>query len=191
MMLTRSFDRVVSTKPVIDTYVSDHASILCDIDCCKPAELNENVSFRKLKSIDFDVLRDEVTSSVLCTGEFSDLEELVTCYNSTLTKLLDAHAPVMTKTVVKRKCVPWFSNDIRLAIRSRRAAERKWRKSNLAQDNLSPLRTQEIALITSCPLRERNTSLTSLARTAQTRRNCSSLLKPYCVNLVRHPSRLM
>ena len=137
LIITRSFDRVVSTKPVIDTYVSDHASILCDIDCCKPAELKENVSFRKLKSSDFDVLRDEVTSSVLCTGDFSDLEELVTCYNSTLTKLLDAHALVMTKTVVKPKCVPWFSNDIRLAIRSRRAAERKWRKSNLAQDYLS------------------------------------------------------
>ena len=100
-------------------------------------ELNENVSFRKLKSIDFDVLRDEVTSSVLCTGEFSDLGELLTCYNSTVTKLLDAHALVMTKTVVKRKCVPWFSNGIRLAIRSRRVAERKWRKSNLAQDYLS------------------------------------------------------
>ena len=42
----------------------------------------------------------------------------------------------MTKTVVKRKCIPWF-NDIRLAIRSRRAAERKWRKSNLARDYLS------------------------------------------------------
>ena len=136
LIITRSFERVVSTKPVIDTYVSDHASIICDIDCCKPVELNENVTLRKLKSIGFDALRHEVTSSVLCTGEFSDLEVLVTCYNSTLTKLLDAHAPVMTKTVVKRKCVPRFSNDIRLAIRSR-AAERKWCKSNLAQDYLS------------------------------------------------------
>ncbi|KAK2557574.1 hypothetical protein P5673_020335 [Acropora cervicornis] len=63
--------------------------------------------------------------------------ELGTCYTSTLTKLLDAPVPVMTKNVVKRKRVPWFSNDIRLAIRLRRAAERKWRKSNLAQDYLS------------------------------------------------------
>ena len=137
------------------------------------------------------MLRDEVTSSVLCTGDFSDLKELVTCYNSTLTMLLDAHAPVMTKTVVKRKCVPWFSNDIRLAIRSRRAAERNWRKSNLAQDYLSFKNARNRANYIICPLRERNTSLTSLARTAQTRRNCSSLLKPYCVNLVRHPWKVL
>ena len=136
LIITRSFDGVVSTKPVVDTYVSDHASILCDIDYCKPVELCEKVSYRKIKSIDIDALGDQVTASELCTKDFSDLEELVACYNSTLAGLLDTHAPVMTKTVVKRKCVPWFNNDIRHAIRLRRAAERKWRKSNLAQDYL-------------------------------------------------------
>ena len=136
LIITRSFDGVVSTKPVVDTYVSDHASILCDIDCSKPVELCEKVSYRKIKSIDIDALGDQVTASELCTKDFSDLEELVACYNSTLAGLLDTHAPVITKTVVKRKCVPWFNNDIRHAIRLRRATERKWRKSNLAQDYL-------------------------------------------------------
>ena len=125
---------VVSTKPVVDTYVSDHASILCDIYCCKPVELCEKMSYRKIKSIDIDALRDQVMAPELCTKDFSDLEELVACYNSTLAGLLDTHAHVITKTVVKRKCVPWFNNDIRHAIRLRRAAERKWRKSNLTQD---------------------------------------------------------
>ena len=32
LIITRSFDRVVSTNPVIDTYVSDHASVLCNLD---------------------------------------------------------------------------------------------------------------------------------------------------------------
>ena len=136
LIITSSFDGVVSTKPVVDTFVSDHASILCDIDCCKPVELCEKVSYRKIKSIDIDALRDQVTASELCPKGFSDLEELVACYNSTLAGLLDTHAPVITKTVVKRKCVPWFNNDIRHSIRLRRAAERKWRKSNLAQDYL-------------------------------------------------------
>ena len=36
---------------------------------------------------------------------------------------------LVTRTIVKRKCVPWFNGDIRLAIRVRRTAERKWRKS--------------------------------------------------------------
>ena len=71
LIITRSFDGVVSTKPVVDTY------------------------------IDIDALRDQVTASELCTNDFSDLEELVACYNSTLAGLLDMHAPVITKTVVK------------------------------------------------------------------------------------------
>ena len=49
----RSFDRVVLTKLVIDTYASDHVSILCYIDCCKPAQLNENVSVKFLFLISF------------------------------------------------------------------------------------------------------------------------------------------
>ena len=57
LIITRSFDGVVSTKAVVDIYVSDHASILCDIDCCKPPELCEKVSYRKIKSIDIDARR--------------------------------------------------------------------------------------------------------------------------------------
>ena len=175
LIITRSFDGVVSTKPVVDTYVSDHASILCDIDYCKPVELFENVSYRKIKSIDIDALRDQVTASELCTKDFSDLEELVACYNSTLAGLLDTHAPVITKTVVKRKCVPWFNNDIRHAIRLRRAS----------------LRMQEIAQITLCSPRGGNTFVTSSVRTARIRLNCSSLLRPCSVNHGTYPSRLM
>ena len=37
-IITRSFGGVESTSPVIDTYVSDHASVLCDINCRKPSE---------------------------------------------------------------------------------------------------------------------------------------------------------
>ena len=103
LIITRSFDRVVSTNPVIDTYVSDHASVLCNLDCRKPTEFQEKVSFRKLKSIDMDVFREKVSRSELCTKSFTDLEELVGCYNTTLTNLLDQYAPVKTRTIIKRK----------------------------------------------------------------------------------------
>ena len=134
LIITRSFDKVVSTNPVIDTYVSDHASVLCNRDCGKPTEFQEKVSFRKLMSIDMDVFREKVSRSELCTKSFTDLEELVGCYNTTLTNLLDQYAPVKTRTIIKRKCVPWFNGDIRLAIRVRRTAVRKWRKSRSEQD---------------------------------------------------------
>ena len=109
LIISRSFDRVVSTNPVIDTYVSDHTSVLCNLDCGKPTEFQEKVSFRKLKSIDMDVFREKVSRPELCTKSFTDLEELVGGYNTTLTNLLDQYTPVKTRTIIKRKCVPWFN----------------------------------------------------------------------------------
>ena len=41
LIITRSFDRLISTKPVVDTCVSDHASVLCDINVRKPCRSSE------------------------------------------------------------------------------------------------------------------------------------------------------
>ena len=38
---------------------------------------------------------------------------------------LDKHAPLMTRTIVQRPRVPWFSQEIREAKRQRRKAEKR------------------------------------------------------------------
>ena len=58
----------------------------------------------------------------------------VSCYNSTLSSLLDKYAPLRTKSVANRKRVPWFNHKIKDATKARRRAERKWRYSKSAQD---------------------------------------------------------
>ena len=50
--------------------------------------------------------------SELCTREYSDLSELTSSYNSTLTSLLDKHAPMKEKVVVCRQRLPWFNSEI-------------------------------------------------------------------------------
>ena len=47
---------------------------------------------------------------------------------------LDKNVPLMTRTIVQRPRVPWFSQEIREAKRQRRKAEKKWRKSRLESD---------------------------------------------------------
>ena len=81
-----------------------------------------------------DVLRADLTTSELCTNVFTDLDMMVSCYNSTLSSLLDKYAPLRTKSVANRKRVPWFNHKIKDAIKARRRAERKWRYSKSAQD---------------------------------------------------------
>ena len=100
----------------------------------KPGHVVKEISYRKLKSIDFDPLRSDLEKSKLCTRDFSNLCELTSSYNSTLSSLLEKHAPPLKKTVISRQRVTWFNSDIKGAIRARRRAERKWRNTNSQQD---------------------------------------------------------
>ena len=42
---------------------------------------------------------------------------------------MDKHAPLQSRNVVNRPRIPWFNDEIRDAIKGRRKAERKWRRT--------------------------------------------------------------
>ena len=113
LMITREHDPVISSVPVADRYLSDHASVLCSLNSAKPDCVAKIIRYRQLRAIDFDALRQDVEKSELCTREYSDLNELTSSYNSTLTSLLDKHAPMKEKVVVCRQRLPWFNSEIR------------------------------------------------------------------------------
>ena len=68
------------------------------------------------------------------------MSDLVNCYNSTLTNILDKHAPLITKTIQSPKSNPWFSPGLKVLKKVRRNLERRW-KSLPTAANLSALRT--------------------------------------------------
>ena len=72
--------------------------------------------------------------SALCTDKTTDLNELVGCYNVTLSLLINRHEPLQTKRVTNRPRIPSFNCEIISAIGVRRIAERKWRKSKSESD---------------------------------------------------------
>jgi hypothetical protein len=92
------------------------------------------VTYRKWKSVNIENLNRELKESELCKIPPEDLDNLVACYQETLKTALDRHAPLKTKTVTARSCVPWFNDKIREAKRHRRKAEKKWRTSKLDID---------------------------------------------------------
>jgi len=52
-----------------------------------------------------------------------DVSELFNCYNTTLTRLVDLRAPVVTVTSYSRPATPWFDRDRHLAkVKTRRPA---------------------------------------------------------------------
>ena len=132
LVITRQCDSIILRQPTTGHLSSDHAAVFCPLNSVKPRATVKSMTYRKLKSVDLDVFREDLAESVLCTGDFTDLDELVRCCNSTLSALIDHHAHQKRRTVIDRPRVPWFNNDIKAAIRERRRAERKRRASNSA-----------------------------------------------------------
>ncbi|CAB3985662.1 RNA-directed DNA polymerase from transposon X-element [Paramuricea clavata] len=121
---------------------TDHMPVHCNLLVNKPCLKKTHISYRKVKSINVDALcndlsNSDLSNSDLCKNMLSmELNDLVDCYNHTLSSSLDRHAPVNHKTVVKRPTVPWFNEEVKLAKRARRRAERKWRRTKLYGDFL-------------------------------------------------------
>ena len=96
--------------------------------------LVNEVSYRKFKQIDMDNFRRDIASSVLCNSQWTSLEELAQCYDTTLSQILDKQAPVNTKILTVRPRVPWFSLELKKLKISRRKLEKKMLKSRSQQD---------------------------------------------------------
>ncbi|XP_068731185.1 uncharacterized protein [Montipora capricornis] len=147
LVITRVADNIIREKPHVDRYFSDHASVLCKLVSYKPRLSHKKVNYRKIKSVDVSALVNELAESSLCKNisrnskvgilSASDLDNLAETYNKTLSHLLDSHAPLKTKTVVSRRKVAWYNDEIHHAKLLRRKAERKWRKTKQIADFLA------------------------------------------------------
>ena len=136
LRITRCSDSLVPTNPLIDYLLSDHMTILCDIMLGKPPPITKKVTYRKIKAID---------KKKLCVNTPDALNQLVECYNRTLSQALDRHAPICTKSIKSRPLVPWFNEKIKAARREKRKAERKWRRTRSLDDTnrlMNEARTQ-------------------------------------------------
>ena len=70
----------------------------------------------------------------MCKNPPEALEDLAKCYNSTLKVVLDKHAPLVTRSIKERPRVPWFNEEIKMAKRERRKAEKRWRRTKSYAD---------------------------------------------------------
>ena len=94
----------------------------------------KKVSYRKINSIDYEQFKSDLHASELLWNIQSQLDDLVNTYNTTLSALVDKHAPLRTRSVVHKTRVPWFRDEIRSMRRLRRQSERKWRRTKLDSD---------------------------------------------------------
>ena len=123
--------------PVAEYYISDHSFVLCDLSVSKPDLEVKDIKYRKYKAIELDAFNHDLSESELCNKSFSDLDELVSCYQDTLSGLIDKHAPEKSKRIVVRPKQPWYNDNLDNLKRARRKCERKWLKTGLEADLLA------------------------------------------------------
>jgi len=109
---------------------SDHFPVVFSFNHGKTNTVSKSStkSFRCINSIDMEQFCFDLETSTLTKFPPADLDELVNLYNTTLSALLDKHAPLTTKTI--KESNPWFTSDLKKLKAACRRADRKWRQTH-------------------------------------------------------------
>jgi hypothetical protein len=119
------------TDVKIDTFISDHAAVLCNLRIDKPKHPKKEITFRKYRSVDVSLLGTDIQKCSLVTSPSSTMDELSHQYNLVLGDIMNKHAPEKTKFLVQRQEIPWYNDAVRSTKQNLRQIERTWRKSGL------------------------------------------------------------
>ena len=82
--------------------ISDHLVILSEIDCCRTKLHKAKIYSRNINKIDYESFHAYILNSDLVKKPEKDLSALCQQYDSVLSAILDKHAPVSTKTMLKK-----------------------------------------------------------------------------------------
>ncbi len=113
---------------------SDHFATICTLNIARPAASKEVVTVRKLRNINIESLKEDVSASFDNLPDDIDLDCLSEEYDSILRGLVDKHAPAKSRVRYLRPHSPWYTNDLREKKQELRRYERKWVKSGLHVD---------------------------------------------------------
>ena len=133
LIITSSSSNLVRNVKV-EHKISDHFAIKCHLSLGKPPKEMKKVTFRKLTQIDFEKFNSDLCDKFESLQQLTDIDALVTAYNSTLCKILDKHAPEQEKIITIRNKRRRFTDDLREEKKKRRRLERRWRRTKSAVD---------------------------------------------------------
>ena len=100
LVITSCQSKLSPSIVVSPTSPSDHFLVLTSLSVLPPPPKQSVVhTYRRIKSISIERFSDDIANSVLVTQPPSTLQELVDCYNSTLSEILNKHAPIQSKLI--------------------------------------------------------------------------------------------
>ena len=116
--------KLVMYLNLVGTYISDHLTAYIDLDIQKPIAQKFSFTFRPLNKISFTDFKNDIADAAAFSNfEHFDLNLLASYFNSTLSSLLNKHAPEKTGNITTRSSNQWFTPYIFHERRKRRQLE--------------------------------------------------------------------
>ena len=91
-------------------YLSDHLVLNCTTSVVHKEAIRKSITYRKAGSININKF---ITDCDLLNISLSDVDDTVDVFNTQLKNALDNNTPEITKQMMVRKKVPWFTQEIR------------------------------------------------------------------------------
>ena len=114
LLLTKSNNDHILNVHTTDAF-SDHFSITCTLHLPTPrSQIKATVSFRKYHKINKEKMKTDLIASDLISDPSNDADTLYKQYHTTLTTLINKHAPLHTKHT-KAKYIPGWVNEAVIA----------------------------------------------------------------------------
>jgi HEPN domain-containing protein len=135
LVITSAFSTLSPTISFSPISPSDHFPIFSSLQICPPLAkpLSKHLT-RAIRSINIANFCSDILSSRLITHPPSNLSDLVDCYNSTLSSLLNKHAPLRSKILRQKPSNPWFTAALKKLKLAKRHLERTWSRSHSSID---------------------------------------------------------
>ena len=130
LLISRKTSSSISSVFSINPHLSDHSAVMSVLNIpALPRSPRITKLVRNFKSIDIASFSNDILSSSLYTAPVTSLDAFVSQFHSTLSTLLDKHAPAKRITCSSNKSKPFITKEIRQAKSLRSKLESKFRKN--------------------------------------------------------------
>ena len=132
-LVISKFNSNTISNTKLGSFISDHASVLFQLNVQQPKIAYKTISYRRVKNVnicDFEYSLSSVLHK-LPDSTTEHLDKVVLHFNTKGRETLNKFAPEQTKTVPVRPRRPWYNISISKEKQIRRRLERKWRSSGL------------------------------------------------------------
>lgn len=140
---------LVFKSDIVDSHISDHSMVTCSLHFNMPQDPVKMLTIRDFKNFNYDAFHEDLLQAPFFhILRFNSIEEKVMYFSNLLISIFDCHAPVR-RIRVSKPPAPWLTYAIKILIREKDTALRKYRRTKTPIDweNYKNLRNFTLASI--------------------------------------------